>query len=203
MKTIGKVKKSNAKFLFGDQFSLSESYASLLLGIAVVMLAIVVFVSFVRTRRIENVTQVQPETISEELKKVERGDVSSYTVVEGDTLWSIAEKYYKSGYDWVKIAKANNLSNPDIVEIGTKLTLPDVDTRILATNTSVETERARPEQQVDAISSDSYTVESGDYLWEIAIRAYGDGYRWPEIAMANNLSNPDIIHRGNTFKLPR
>lgn len=53
------------------------------------------------------------------------------------------------------------------------------------------------------IDGTSYTVQKGDYLWDIAVRAYGDGYRWVDIARANNLSNPDIIHSGNVFAIPR
>ncbi|MGA2968080.1 MAG: LysM peptidoglycan-binding domain-containing protein, partial [Candidatus Levyibacteriota bacterium] len=49
----------------------------------------------------------------------------------------------------------------------------------------------------------TYTVKSGDYLWSIAIRAYGDGYQWVKIAKANNLTNPDLIFSGNVLQLPR
>ena len=58
-------------------------------------------------------------------------------------------------------------------------------------------------QNKQKITGNSYTVISGDNLWDIAVRAYGDGYRWVDIAEANNLANPDLIHRGNVFKLPR
>jgi nucleoid-associated protein YgaU len=54
-----------------------------------------------------------------------------------------------------------------------------------------------------AISGERYTVQSGDTLWDIAQRAYGDPYKWTEIAEANNLVNPNLIHRGNEFVIPR
>lgn len=57
--------------------------------------------------------------------------------------------------------------------------------------------------QAEKISGDNYTVTSGEYLWEIAVRAYGDGYKWVDIARANNLNNPDVIHVGNKLVLPR
>jgi len=53
------------------------------------------------------------------------------------------------------------------------------------------------------ITGDKYVVVAGDSLWTIAIRAYGDGYKWVDIAKANELANPDIIHAGNEFTLPR
>jgi nucleoid-associated protein YgaU len=56
---------------------------------------------------------------------------------------------------------------------------------------------------VGTISGASYTAQAGDTLWDIAVRAYGNGEKWTEIAKANNLTNPQIIHRGNSFTLPR
>jgi len=48
----------------------------------------------------------------------------------------------------------------------------------------------------------TYTVEKGDTLWIIAERFYNDGTRWVEIAQANNLTNPDLIHVGNVLIIP-
>ena len=47
-----------------------------------------------------------------------------------------------------------------------------------------------------------YTVVSGDTLWGIAKRFYGNGSRYPEIAKANNISNPDIIYVGQVLLIP-
>ena len=47
-----------------------------------------------------------------------------------------------------------------------------------------------------------YTVVRGDTLWAIAKRFYGNGNRYPEIAKANNISNPDIIHVGQRLYIP-
>lgn len=48
----------------------------------------------------------------------------------------------------------------------------------------------------------TYTVERGDTLWAIAERFYNDGTRWVEIAQANNLTNPSLIHTGNVLIIP-
>lgn len=53
------------------------------------------------------------------------------------------------------------------------------------------------------ITGQTYTVKEGDYLWDIAIRAYGDGYKWGEIATKNQLPNPDLIYVGSVLQLPR
>ena len=47
-----------------------------------------------------------------------------------------------------------------------------------------------------------YTVVKGDTLWGIAKRYYGNGSRYPEIARANNIANPDIIHVGQKLLIP-
>ena len=47
-----------------------------------------------------------------------------------------------------------------------------------------------------------YTVVKGDTLWGIAKRYYGNGSRYPEIARANNIANPDIIHIGQKLLIP-
>lgn len=55
----------------------------------------------------------------------------------------------------------------------------------------------------EKITGNTYTVKVGDQLWEIALRAYGDEFRWPDIAQANNLGSPDDITEGMTLKIPR
>lgn len=47
-----------------------------------------------------------------------------------------------------------------------------------------------------------HTVVKGDTLWAIAKRYYGNGNRYPEIARANNIANPDIIHIGQKLLIP-
>ena len=48
----------------------------------------------------------------------------------------------------------------------------------------------------------NYTVQSGDTLFGIAAREYGDGDLYPVIARMNNLTNPDLIVVGQELLIP-
>jgi nucleoid-associated protein YgaU len=123
-------------------------------------------------------------------------EAKSHTVAKGENLWKIAEKYYGSGYNWVDIAKENKLANPGVISEGQKLTIPNVEAKKLTVK-EVKTVSTEP------ITGATYQVVKGDCLWTIAVRAYGDGYKWPEIAKENKLVNPSLIHPGNILVLLR
>lgn len=55
-------------------------------------------------------------------KVVFSGD--KYTVKTGDYLWKIALETYGDGYAWVRIAKGNNLANPNFIHKGNILLIP-------------------------------------------------------------------------------
>lgn len=48
----------------------------------------------------------------------------------------------------------------------------------------------------------TYTVVPGDTLWGIAVQFYHDGTRYPEIAAANGVENPNLIFPGQVFIIP-
>jgi putative chitinase len=124
----------------------------------------------------------------------------TYRIKAGDDLWKIAEEQYHDGYQWVAIAKANNLSNPSIINIGNILILPKVTpSPTISSAKSAQSEVA----QSSKINGTSYVIMHGDDLWDISVRAYGNGYKWVDIAKANNLSSPNLIHVGNSLKIPR
>ncbi len=52
--------------------------------------------------------------------------------------------------------------------------------------------------------SKTYTVVSGDSLWKIAEKMYGQGYQWPKIYDANKtiIANPNIITPGMVLTIP-
>ncbi len=48
----------------------------------------------------------------------------TYTVEPGDTLWAIAERFYGDGNAYGRIAGANGIDNPDLINAGQVLTIP-------------------------------------------------------------------------------
>jgi nucleoid-associated protein YgaU len=165
------------------------------LGAVVVVIGLILIFSFLKA---SNTMTQQTESSA---TKLEESNIrpSTYVVKKGDDLWNIAKNLYGSGYNWVDLANANKLGNPSVLYVGTKLTVPNAKPILVE----------QPKQVVQkpvagtSVAGSSYTVVKGDFLWNIAIRAYGDGYRWVDIARANKLVNPNIIHSGNVLILPR
>lgn len=172
------------------QIKLNEENISMILGAIVLVIVGILVVNYFKDRGSIDIPANSTQT-SINLN-------SEHTVVKGETLWSISESSYGSGYNWVDIKKANSLTS-DTIEIGQKLIIPDDITAKEPTTTIT----SQTSQTQLSITGDTYTVVKGDCLWDIAVRAYGDGYKWTEIAEANNLSNPNVIHSGNVIVLPR
>ena len=59
-----------------------------------------------------------------------------------------------------------------------------------------------PAAPTEAPEKRIYTVVSGDTLWAIAARFYGDGSQYPKIASANGIANPDLIMVGQKLTIP-
>lgn len=132
---------------------------------------------------------------------------TTHIVTKGETLWAISEKYYATGYNWVDIADANNLTSANAIEEGQVLNIPKVESRLAeASPESSPKATIKPSPtptEKPVVTGKTYTVVKGDSLWSIAVKIYGDGYKWVEIAKANHLANPNIIHAGNVFVLPQ
>lgn len=130
---------------------------------------------------------------------------TNYTVKAGDYLWSIAERYYQSGYNWVDIAKENNLSDGDQLEVGQVLKLPNVRVRVPLDGLKTTTITKTTPVTVNQISGNVYTVNKGDTLWSISVRAYNDGYSWTKILTVNSdlIKAAGLIEPGWELKIPR
>ncbi len=121
---------------------------------------------------------------------------ATYKVQANDSLWKIAEMHYGSGYNWTDIAKENDLTSADLLVVGQELNIPDVEAKI-ATIEKIAAE--------SPISPGQYTVQKGDWLSKVALRAYGDVFAWEKIYEANKEligPNPNMIEVGQVLTIP-
>lgn len=162
---------------------LNESTVSMILGILVVATAAILVFNYFKNQK---KGEISPEGVNGQNENFQQ--TANHKVVKGESLWSISEKYYKTGFKWQEIAKVNRVEAPYRIEVDQELKIPEI-----------EESAPNPEP----ITGATYVVVKGDSLWNIAVRAYGDGYKWVEISRENKLVNPSLIHSGNTLILPR
>ncbi len=159
------------------------------------------------------------------LKYTNPSDSNYYTVVKGDSLWSIANKF---GTTVKKLKEINNLSN-NLLKVGQTLKINDTDEYIkyivqkgdtlwdLAKkyNTNVDTLKSLnnlsnsslsinqqifiPKSNKSGVNTNNiYTVKKGDTLWDIA-RAYGTSVS--KIMSINNLTST-VLKIGQSLIIP-
>lgn len=175
-----------------EQTQSNQSKLSLVLGALIILVAgVLVFNYFNRQKQelgpAQTTTEGQQDVSPENLP-------GKYTVKEGDTLFTIADKYYQDGYKFPQIAKENNLSDVNSIEKGQVLRIPKEQPATGGGDTTIWGPK---------ITADSYTVVEGDWLSTIAARAYGNIMAYPKLAAANDIANPDLIFPGQTLKIPR
>lgn len=111
----------------------------------------------------------------------DRASTKTETIVvqRGDTLSRIAMEYNTS-YEY--LAKINNISNPNLIYTGQRLTVP-----VLENN------------EVHDTSHKLYIVRRGNTLTQIA-REYGVTIE--SIVRLNEISNPNLIYVGEVLRIP-
>lgn len=206
-KKVKESKKSTFPFNFQKIMQNPESYKSVIYGIVTVVVLFIVIFLGVRTLS-QNKAEIDNNAAVTDTGKQTRENL--YTVKEGETLWSIADKTYGDGFKWTEIAKANNITDATTLKKGAQIVLPSITPSpaiAKAATTPAPTQVMSQNQQTvpaaQKITGNKYTIVHGDNLWTIAVRAYGDGYRWTDIAKANSLSEPNLIFSGNVLTLPR
>jgi nucleoid-associated protein YgaU len=190
---------------------LNEEGISMVLGALVIVIVGVLIVNYFKDKDDKTLPEAAQTGTTTQLAEAGK----EHTVTQGETLWSIAEDAYGSGYNWVDIKSANNLKSEGL-EVGQKLNIPTVTAKKATETNTVVNPTAKPEVvnptatpvaketlTPASTTSTSYTVVKGDNLWKIAVKNYNNGYKWVEIAKANKLSHPGVIHPGNVLTLPR
>ncbi|MBX4205900.1 LysM peptidoglycan-binding domain-containing protein [Candidatus Microgenomates bacterium] len=179
---------------------LYESTISMVLGAIVIAVTAFLIFSYFRNLKLGTTSNTGLQTSNE--TKI------TYKVSKGDTLWSISEKYYGDGFQWEKIAQSNGLTNSTI-EVGADLNIPEVQASEVSSVDTLsgnkflaETTTQNIQTTVNTSTTGKYTVTKGDSLWKIAVKQYGNGYKWVQIAKANNVANPNTIFTGVQLNLP-
>lgn len=175
-----------------------EQVISTVLGMVVVIIVgTLVYRYFQKGEGLEMTNNPIEETTENSAGFVMPTDLpATYQVQANDTLWKIAEMHYGSGYNWIDIASENKLSSADLLAVGQELTIPDTAAKTLTVEKQITDSTINPGE---------YTVQEGDWLSKIALRAYGDMYAWEKIYEANKEAigpNPDNIEVGQVLTIP-
>jgi len=122
------------------------------------------------------------------------GTPPGYVVRRGDSLWSIARRFYGSGAAWPELLKQHN-AKASIGRGGELIEHPD---------------RIRPGQWIHlpvtsplGLNTIEYHVQPGDTLSGIAWRVGGDAALWPQILHdnADRIADPDRIRPGQVLTI--
>lgn len=184
-------KSKKSLFNYFKNFDWQESYTSLILG-AIIVIILGLLVANYFTKKSSEIGGGEQTTIQEQTTNQKPVNSSEYKVVSGDSLSAISQKLYGTMDNWPVLAKVNNIATPNLIYTDTNLKVPPKE----------EAVKMREE-----MTATTYQVNSGDTLFAISEKLYGDGSKWHIIASANNVGylpngNP-LIFAGNTLKVPR
>jgi len=113
--------------------------------------------------------------------------IITYTVVKGDTLWSISQRF---DVKMISIISVNNLKEISRLSIGQKLKLPI---------TNMDIAKAEGYSQDAAAEEIIYYVKKGENLWSIS-RDYN--VKLESIIAANSITNASKISAGQQLRIP-
>ena len=186
-------------------FKLNENTISTVMGgIVVVVIAGLIF-NYFRTTNLKSWrgTLLSEQEAATTLKNDDKL-IATYKVVKGDDLWHIAEKFYRSGYNYVDIMNENKITGKGVIVAGQELRIPKVEAKKITVVEEKELVVKVEDKPVTSIAIGEYTIQKGDSYWDIAVRAYGDGFQWTKIYWANKaiFGNPDLIFTGTKITIP-
>ena len=128
----------------------------------------------------------------------------TYTVRSGDTLSSIAERYYHNPGDWTWIYAANKsqIQDPNSIYVGESLTIP----YSAPSGTTSYTPRHAKSSPKAAVLTTSASQLSGslgcsglEALWEAAGGSHAEAFMAAEIAMAESGGNQYALSPTNDY----
>ncbi len=123
------------------------------------------------------------------------GGHTTYTVQKGDTYWIISQKY---GVSLDSLLEVNNALSDPYLDIGDNILIPR-STTSGSTSGGTSGSTSGSTSTSPTVSYKTYTVKSGDTLWNIAI---AQGIPYSELLEANLLTESSRIHTGMKLTIP-
>ena len=140
---------------------------------------------------------VLPEEEAELQEEVTPVSKRTHIVQKGDSLWKLAEKYYGDASKWRLIQQANKEIVPrtTALKVGLEIIIP---APLVAPREEVE--GSFPKSR----GTRTYVIKRGDFLWNLAVKFYGDGSKWKIIHEANKrvIPNPTLLPIGKKIVIP-
>ncbi len=169
-----------------NKINLQESYATIVLG-GIIVIVFGLLVANYFSKKGQDIGNAEQTS-----KDQQQVTTQEHKVAPGDSLSLISEKYYGSRDFWPVLARANKIKNPNIIFVDSTLQIPP---------------KSEAEQTRTLMTQTSYKVESGDTLFAIAEKVYGDGSKWTILDRANGSrrlpnGNP-LVFADSTITVPR
>jgi LysM repeat protein len=124
------------------------------------------------------------------------GGRTTYTVVDGDTLIDIAERF---GTTVEELAAINNLDDPTSLFVDQVLTIPDESDVAPATIAPAATATPAAPVPTEPPSGQTYTVQEGDIPETIAAQF---GITADALMLANGITDPTTLQVGQVLVIP-
>ncbi len=117
---------------------------------------------------------------------------NTYTVQSGDTLGEISSRLYGKAALWRRIAQANPDIDPNNLQVGYVLQLPDFPEQAVQP----------PADEPENTPGRTYVVQRGDTPSDIAEKIYGSARHVSLILEANPGINPNALRIGQELRIP-
>ncbi len=150
-----------------------------------------------------------PTTTSERKSSTSTpGFPKTHQVVEGDSLWKLAETYYQRPSLFTLILQHNpKLGDGSELRIGDQLKIPAppaaVASAVKKNASSKPTTASSSRRETTAQNGfRTHVIEDGDTLYDLAEEYLGSGQRWTDIQKANPGLDPSRLTIGKQIRVP-
>lgn len=184
-----------------DNFQAPDQFASTVpMNTTVPVIAPAPGLPVVADSQVGFLTANSPDPVKKVVEKAApKTNYTSYTVVSGDTLSSIAGVWFRDTSKWQLIADINPGLKPTTLKVGQKINLPAKEGKS-ATKTAVAKKNS-----ATPTAANEHVVASGETLASISDKAYGSRSNWKRIYEANKGvigSDPSRLKVGMKLTIP-